>query len=49
METKGSKLRDKEEFAVGGVEEAIVHGGIGGVEVDGESGLQGRDRHCLRG
>ena len=37
-----TELRNDEELSIGGIEEAVVHGSIGGIEVDGGSDLHGR-------
>ena len=36
-----AELRHEEQFAVGGVEEAVGHALVGGVEVDGDAGVHG--------
>ena len=35
-------LRDEQQFAIGVVKVARLHGGVGGVEVHGHAGLRGR-------
>ena len=42
VKAKSAELRNDQQFAVGGVEEAILHGCVGGVEVDGNTLLHGR-------
>ena len=41
-ESESSQLRHDQQLAVGAIEEAVPHGGVGGVEVDGDAGLHGR-------
>ena len=41
MEKDAAKLGDEEELAVGGVEEAVGHAFICGVDVDGYAGVEG--------
>ena len=41
MEREAAELGDEEQFAVGGVEEAVGHGFVGGVDVDGYAGVHG--------
>ncbi len=42
VKAKSAELGNDQQFAVGGVEEAILHRGVGGVEVDGDALLHGR-------
>ena len=41
-DAQASLLRDDQQFAIGVVEVARLHGGVGGVEVHGHAGLRGR-------
>ena len=42
VKAQRSELRNDQHLAVGGIEEAILHGGIGGIEMNGEAGLHRR-------
>ena len=42
VKAKRAELRDDQQLAIGGVEEAVLHGGVGGVDVNGDADLHGR-------
>ena len=49
VKAKSAELRNDQQFAVGGVEEAILHGRVGGVEMDGHARLHGRIAVAAKG
>ena len=49
VKAKRAELRNDQQFAIGGVEEAILHGGVGGVDVNGHAHLHGRIAVAAKG
>ena len=48
VKAKSAQLRNNQQFAIGGVEETVLHGSVGGVEVDGNARSASPDRRCRR-
>ena len=46
VKAKSAELGNDQQFAIGGVEETILHRGVGGVDVDGDALSASQDRRC---